>query len=105
MVDVAPAGFGFFRGLYDSNLFAALFEVIPTRYRSSATGLMLSCAFTVGATSPLLLGYVKQHVNLGAGLSSLAFAHLFSAAVIFAALKVFFARDYIREPVSSHENH
>ncbi|MCX6909232.1 MAG: MFS transporter, partial [Verrucomicrobia bacterium] len=56
-VYVALAGFGFFRGVYDSNLFAALFDVIPPRYRSSATGLMLSCAFTVGATSPVLLGY------------------------------------------------
>lgn len=104
VVYVALAGFGFFRGLYDSNLFAALFDVIPTRYRSSATGLMLSCAFTVGATSPMLLGYVKQHVNLGVGLSSLAFVYLFSAAVIFAALKMFFARDYIPEPASAHEN-
>lgn len=97
LVYVGLAGFGFFRGLYDSNLFAALFDVIPPRYRSSATGLMLSCAFTVGATSPVLLGYVKQHINLGIGLSSLAFVYLFSAAVIFVALRVFFAKDYIQE--------
>jgi MFS family permease len=100
LVYVALAGFGFFRGLYDSNLFAALFDVIPPRYRSSATGLMLSCAFTVGATSPILLGYVKQHLSLGIGLSSLAFVYLFSAAVIFVALKVFFAKDYIQETVT-----
>jgi sugar phosphate permease len=97
LVYVGLAGFGFFRGLYDSNLFAALFDVIPPRYRSSATGLMLSCAFTVGATSPVLLGYVKQHINLGIGLSYLAFVYLFSAAVIFVALRVFFAKDFIQE--------
>jgi MFS family permease len=95
MVYVALAGFGFFRGIYDSNLFAALFDVIPSRYRSSATGLMLSCAFTVGATSPVLLGYVKQHVNLSIGLSSLAFVYLFGAALIFAAVKLFFGKDYV----------
>ncbi|MBI5393939.1 MAG: MFS transporter, partial [Verrucomicrobia bacterium] len=82
---------------YDSNLFAALFDVIPPRYRSSATGLMLCCAFTVGATSPVLLGYVKQHINLSIGLSSLAFVYLLGAALIFIATKVFFAKDYYRE--------
>ena len=76
-VYVALAAFGFFRGIYDSNLFVALFDVIPQRrYRSSATGLMLCCAFTVGATSPVLLGYVKQHISLDVGLSSLAFVYL-----------------------------
>jgi MFS family permease len=97
VVYVALAGFGFFRGMYDSNLFAALFDVIPRRYRSTATGLMLSCAFTVGAVAPMLLGYVKQHINLSVGLSSLAFVYLFSSFVVFVALKRFFAQDYYRE--------
>lgn len=99
MVYVALGGFGFFRGLYDSNLFAALFDVIPPRYRSSATGLMLCCAFTVGSTSPMLLGYLKdhKHIDLGVGLSSLAFVYLFGAVVIFAATKLFFAKDYCHE--------
>lgn len=99
MIYVALAGFGFFRGLYDSNLFAALFDVIPPRYRSSATGLMLSCAFTVGATSPILLGYMKQHIDLGVGLSCLAFVYVFSAAVIFVALRKFFGCDCVGEAV------
>lgn len=97
VVYVALAGFGFFRGLYDSNIIAALFDVIPPRYRSTATGLMLSCAFTVGAIAPILLGYVKQHVDLSSGLSSLAFVYLFSSVLVFVALKRFFAQDYYHE--------
>ncbi len=99
-VYVALAGFGFFRGLYDSNLFVALFDVIQPRYRSSATGLMLCCAFTVGATSPVLLGYVKQHISLDIGLSSLAFVYLAGGALILAATKLYFAKDYIHEAKS-----
>lgn len=93
-VYVALAGFGFFRGIYDSNLFAALFDIIAPRYRSTATGLMLCCAFTVGATSPVLLGYVKLHLNLSIGLSSLAYVYVLSSALIFVALRLFFAKDY-----------
>jgi MFS family permease len=100
MVYVALAGFGFFRGIYDSNLFAALFDVIPPKYRSSATGLMLCCAFTVGATSPVLLGYVKQHINLSIGLSSLAFVYLLGGALILVATKLCFPKDYIHETKS-----
>ncbi|MCX7826433.1 MAG: MFS transporter [Verrucomicrobiae bacterium] len=100
MVYVALAGFGFFRGIYDSNLFAALFDVIPPKYRSSATGLMLCCAFTVGATSPVLLGYVKQHISLDIGLSSLAFVYLFGGALIVIATKLCFPKDYVPEAKS-----
>lgn len=97
VVYVALAGFGLFRGFYDSNLFAALFDVIPPKYRSSATGLMLAFAFTVGATAPMLLGWLKPRISLDVGLSSLAAVYLFSSAVIFVALKMFFAKDYHHE--------
>ncbi|MBP8257340.1 MAG: MFS transporter [Opitutaceae bacterium] len=97
IVYVALAGFGLFRGLYDSNLFATLFDVIPLRYRSTATGVMLSCAFTVGATSPMLLGYVKQHIDLGVGLSWLAIVYALGAVILFVALRKYFLRDYVEE--------
>jgi hypothetical protein len=58
---------------------------------------MLCCAFTMGATSPVLLGYVKQRLGLGFGLSSLALVYLLSSAVIFSALRLFFDKDYHRE--------
>jgi MFS family permease len=95
VVYVALAGFGLFRGIYDSNLMAALFDVIAPRYRSSATGLMLAFAFTVGALAPVLLGYIKQRADLGAGLSALAFVYLFGAAVLFVASQRTFRRDYL----------
>jgi dipeptide/tripeptide permease len=95
LVYVGLAGFGFFRGIYDSNLIAALFDVISPRYRSSATGLMLAFAFVVGAAAPVLLGYVKQHAGLSVGLSALAFVYLFGAAVLFAACKWTLPSDYL----------
>jgi hypothetical protein len=58
---------------------------------------MLCCAFTVGATSPVLLGYVKQHISLDIGLSSLAFVYLVGGALILVATKTCFAKDYVHE--------
>jgi len=97
VVYVALAGFGFFRGFCESNTFAALFDVIPAPSRSSATGLMIACGLAISSTSPIVLGYIKEHVDLGTGLSWLAFSYLFSAVILFVAVKAFFPRDYVQE--------
>jgi sugar phosphate permease len=101
---VALAGFGFFRGIYDSNLMAAPYDVVPPKYRSSATGLMLAFAFIIGSAAPVILGWMKLRMGLGFGLSSLGFVYLLSAALVFIALKFFFHRDYHADQSAlSHE--
>lgn len=94
LVYFALGAFGLFRGLYDSNLFAALFDVIEPRHRSTATGLMLAFAFTVGATAPLLLGYLKPLVGLSAGLSGLAAAYVIGGLALLVASKTCFPREH-----------
>ena len=79
---IAMALFGVFRGVYDSNLMASLFDLIPQRYHASGAGLMLSCAFVFGSTSPVVLGLVKDAFSSTAALASLAAFYLVGAAVI-----------------------
>ncbi len=86
--------FGLFRGIYDSNLFAALFDVIKPRYHASAVGIMLCCAFVFGSTSSTVLGWMKEHFTLQAGLMSLAGFYLVGVVVIAVARLFFLKRDY-----------
>lgn len=79
---VAMALFGVFRGVYDSNLMASLFDLIPQRYHASGAGLMLSCAFVFGSTSPVVLGLVKDTFSSTAALASLAAFYFVGAAII-----------------------
>ena len=79
---IAMALFGVFRGVYDSNLMASLFDIIPQRYHASGAGLMLSCAFVFGSTSPVVLGLVKDAFSSTAALASLAAFYLVGAAII-----------------------
>ena len=79
---VAMALFGVFRGVYDSNLMASLFDLIPQRYHASGAGLMLSCAFVFGSTSPVALGFVKDAFSSTAALASLAAFYLVGAVFI-----------------------
>jgi len=79
---IAMALFGVFRGVYDSNLMASLFDIIPQKYHASGAGLMLSCAFVFGSTSPVVLGLVKDVFSSSAGLATLAAFYLAGAAFI-----------------------
>lgn len=85
--------FGIFRGWYDSNIVASLYEVVAPNIRSSAYGLMLACAFLVGATSPYILGVLKPTLGLSAGLSYLSFMYVLGAALIGMAVVWFFEKD------------
>lgn len=86
--------FGLFRGFYDSNLFASLYDVVEPRVRSSATGLMLAFAFAFGSSAPALLGWMKSTIGLGIGISYLCGAYLFGGACILLVLKFFRQRDW-----------
>lgn len=86
-------GFGVFRGWYDSNIVASLYEVVPASIRSSAYGLMLACAFLIGASAPYLLGVLKPTLGLTTGLASLSISYLLGATCIGAAALFFFNRD------------
>lgn len=92
-VYVALAGFGLFRGVFDSNLFAVPFDIIPARFISSATGLMICAAFIIGSTSPMILGYLKEHIDLSFGLSSLSAIHVLGALLVLVARIWFYAKD------------
>jgi len=87
--------FGLMRGVYDSNHFASMYEVVKADLRSTATGFMLMFAFLCGALAPILLAFQKSKIGLSYGLSSLSFFYLIGAIAIFIGIKFFFRKDYI----------
>ena len=85
--------FGIFRGIYDSNIFASLYEVVRPEMRSSSSGLMLMCAFLVGAFSPLILGLLKPTLGMTKGLSYLSVCYVLGALLIALAVRRYFKND------------
>lgn len=93
--------FGFFRGLYESNTHAAMFQVVAPRYRASAVAIAVMFAFLVGSSSPWLLGKCRvwfgaEH-GLSYGFAAMAGAYLVGAIAIATARFAFFHRDQITE--------
>ena len=97
----AMATVGLFRGLYESNTHASLFDVIAPRYRASAVGVMVMLAFLLGSLAPWFLGYCREAFAPGRGLSygfaSLSAAYLIGGLAVLAALRFTFRRDYHAE--------
>ncbi|WP_080055521.1 spinster family MFS transporter [Spirosoma aerolatum] len=85
--------FGIFRGWYDSNIVASLYEVVPPKIRSSAYGLMLACAFLIGSIAPYLLGVLKPTLGLTIGLASLSGVYVLGSLFLWAGAFLFFDRD------------
>ncbi|GAB4044541.1 spinster family MFS transporter [Spirosoma litoris] len=85
--------FGIFRGWYDSNIVASLYEVVSPKIRSSAYGLMLACAFLIGSFAPYLLGVLKPTLGLTAGLASLSGVYVLGSLFLWAGAFLFFDRD------------
>lgn len=69
---LALAGFGLFRGVYDANLYAGIFDLVEDRLRSSVAGVVIAIAFVVGAFSPLVMGAMKARFGLAGGLQMTA---------------------------------
>ena len=89
MCCVAMFLFGVFRGAYDSNNFAAFFDVVEPRYHASAAGFNLMIAFLFGCFSPTVLGWTKAHYTMGTGLATLSCAYLAGVVLLVFACRFF----------------
>jgi MFS transporter, Spinster family, sphingosine-1-phosphate transporter len=93
---IGYAGFGFARAFFDANTYAVLYDVIPLKYQSSVTGIMLMTGFSVGSLAPLVLGYLKPIIGLSLGISLLAIVWVACGILLFVAYKYFFIKDYAK---------
>jgi MFS family permease len=84
--------FGLCKGLYDSNIFASLFDLIEPRARGAAAGIMNTVGWGGGALGPVLVGWVSQHgrhisqmENMSEAISLCAVVYLIGAGLLLAA--------------------
>jgi len=80
----ALTGFGLAKGLYDANIWAALYDVIPARRRGVAAGVMNSLGWLGGGMAPVLVAAAMRHATLGECLSATAAIYLVLSGSAFA---------------------
>jgi predicted MFS family arabinose efflux permease len=96
VVFISMGLFGLFRGLYDSNLFASLYEVVRPQARATATGIMLAVGFLGGGSSALAVGWMSRRIGLGMALSATSASYVIAAALMGATCLWWFQRDSVR---------
>ncbi len=92
---IGTAIFGFATGVYDSNIYASLFEVVKPRYRAAAVGVFGCGGNIIGASGSAVLGWMNSHFPMNAGIASLSAFALAGAAAIGIARIFFFERDKV----------
>ncbi|MCC7155329.1 MAG: MFS transporter [Bryobacterales bacterium] len=83
---LAMAGFGFFKGLYDANIWASLHDVVPAERRATAVGAMNSLGWLAGFTAPPLMAAMSQRYGMGACLSANAVIYLVMGCLLTAGI-------------------
>ena len=93
--------YGIFRGVYDSNIYAAMFDVIDPKLRASSVGILTAFAFIVGCLAPVYLGAVQGDgtsiENFSLGIASMGIFFLVGGLLIAAAAKYTFLKERYEE--------
>ncbi len=80
-------GFGYFKGLYDANIFAGLYDVVPIGSRGAAAGLLNSLGWLGAGAAPILIAIAAARFGLSACLSATAAIYLAIGVVLLTASK------------------
>jgi MFS family permease len=93
---LALTAWGFFKGLYDANIFASAFDVIPPEIRGTTAGLMNMLGWLGGgASAPLVIGILAEKYGLGLAISSAALVYVAAGTLLLIAAFLFARRDAI----------
>ena len=85
---------GFFRGFYEANIFASVFDVVRPEGRGTATGFMNMMGWLAGGgTAPILIGYLAMRVGLSRAIAMTSSSYAISALLLFTGVLLFVRRD------------
>lgn len=84
-------GFGYCKGIYDANIFASLYDVVPPQQRGIAAGLLNSLGWLGGGFAPVIIALSFKRYGMGPSISATAIVYLLSALLVLAASRRIFS--------------
>jgi len=93
----ALTAWGLFKGCYDANIFAAVFDVVPPQARGTVAGLMNMAGWLGGgAPAPVVVGLLAERYGLGPVIASTALVYVAAGLLLLAGGLTFVRRDLAR---------
>lgn len=87
IVIVTLVGFGYFKGLYDANIWASLHDVVRPECRASAVGLMNSLGWIGGGAAPVAIAAASGRFGMSACISASSAIYLLIAVLLFFGIR------------------
>jgi MFS family permease len=85
---VALTVWGFFKGFYDANIFASVFDVIRPETRGSAAGLMNTVGWLGGGGSaPIVIAWLASFYGLGGAIAMASAVYLIAGGLLLMAAR------------------
>jgi MFS family permease len=79
---LALAGFGYFKGLYDANIWASLHDVVPARLRATAVGVTNSAGWIGGGFAPIAIAMASERNGMSAAISASSIVYLLVGSLL-----------------------
>ncbi|MEK6285380.1 MAG: MFS transporter [Acidobacteriota bacterium] len=102
VVIVALIGFGYFKGLYDANIWASLHDVVRPERRASAVGFMNSLGWIGGGVAPVAIGAASGRFGMGACISANSVIYLLVAALLFYGIRSYGRSSLVAAPAGDN---
>jgi MFS family permease len=97
MLIVALTAWGFFKGLYDANIFASVFDVVRPQARGTAAGFMNAVGWLAGGGSaPIVIGIIAQRQSLGLAIALASTVYVAAGLLLLTGMVFFVKRDAAR---------
>lgn len=94
MLLVALTAWGFFKGLYDGNIWASLFDVVPPNARGSIAGVMNAAGWLGGGGSaPLIVGLIAQGRGLSVAIAMASVVYVLAGVLLIVGMVFFVEKD------------
>ena len=81
----AMACFGYFKGMYDANIFASLYEVVGVEVRAAAAGILNSLGWLGAGFAPVIVARASEAVGMSACLSATSVIYVVCAVLLWRA--------------------
>ncbi len=82
IVIAALVGFGYFKGLYDANIWASLHDVVRPERRASAVGFMNSLGWIGGGVAPVAIAAASERFGMSACISASSAIYILIAILL-----------------------
>ncbi len=99
---VAMAGFGFFKGLYDANIWASLYDVVRPERRATALGLMNALGWFGGGAAPVAIAVASERFGMSACLSATSLIYLLFGTLLLAGRAAYAGQIPAGRPAAVH---